>query len=469
MRQILQADIAKRDRLNLNSLDNRVMIHDISDMSNQTLPLPPGRHTLPLVGETIQFLRNPNFIKGRIEEYGDVFRTHLLGSPTIVMAGQEANRFLLNDGMDNFSWGDGWPYAFQTLLGRSLFLQDGEEHKRNRKLIVPAFHGRALRGYVETMDEIIGRYLNRWETMHTFPWFIEFKRLTFEVASTLLLGSNTSEESARLSDLFTTLTNGFFSLPVNLKGTTFGKAVQARDELLTYVEEQVRLRRANPGNDALSMLIESVDENGDRLSMEELKAQALLMIFAGHETTTSMLTSFAMVMAQRPDLLRRLREEQASLSAETPPSLETLRKTTLLDNTFREVERLYPPVAGGFRGVVKGFDYAGYHIPAGYQVLYRIDAAHQDPSIFPNPQVFEPDRYLTMEAKTLRYALVGFGGGPRVCIGKSFALLEAKLIAWRLLRDYEWSLLPDQDLTIGRIPTLRPKDDLQVTFQRRHT
>ncbi|PZD74895.1 Putative cytochrome P450 120 [Acaryochloris thomasi RCC1774] len=101
------------------------------------------------------------------------------------MAGPEANRFILSSHMDHFSWQDGWPITFKTLLGESLFLQEGEQHRRNRKLLRPAFHGRALAGYLETMVEISDRYFKQWEQLGTFAWFPEMKKLTFEIASIL--------------------------------------------------------------------------------------------------------------------------------------------------------------------------------------------------------------------------------------------------------------------------------------------
>lgn len=177
-----------------------------------------------------------------------------------------------------------------------------------------------------------------------FAWFTEFKKLTFDIACTLLIGSQPGENTAHLSQYFTALTNGLFAFPIRLPWFTYGKALQARDKRVqAYVEEQVEERQREPRSDALSMLIQSVDEDGQQLSMDELKAQAILMLFAGHETTTSMLTSFCMVLAQHPEVWQRVQAEQEALPLDNPPTYVQLQQMTYLNQILREVERLHPP------------------------------------------------------------------------------------------------------------------------------
>jgi retinoid hydroxylase len=436
--------------------------------SNSSLPLPPGSDGLPFIGETLRFIFDPDYLQRRIQQHGPVIRTHILGRPCVMLNGPEANRFILSTGMKHFSWGEGWPSTFQEILGRSLFLQDGEEHRRNRKLMMPAFHREALQNYFNTMESITQRYLSKWEQMGEFAWFLENKQLTFDIASTLLIGTVPGEQTQTLSNLFNDLTNGLISVPVKLPFLPYGKAIRARDLLLAHIEEAVKERQQNPGTDALSLLVMSKDENGDSLSMTELKAQALLLLFAGHETTTSMLTSFCLCLAQNPQVWQRARAEQQALQAEGPFTMEQVRSMTYLEQVLKEVERLYAPVPGGFRGVVEPFDFNGYHVPKGWMVLYGIPAAHQDSGIYPEPARFDPDRFAPGQEQNaaIPFSLVGFGGGPRICLGYAFAQLEMKIVAAHLLRDYTWDILPDQNLEYVLFPTLRPKDNLRVRFRR---
>ena len=434
-------------------------------IASPTRPLPPGSFGFPLVGETLSFMFDRDFALKRQAKYGDIFRSHIAGRRAVVMAGPDANRFILSSHMEHFSWREGWPETFRTLLGESLFLQEGEQHRRNRKLLRPAFHGKALTGYLETMVNISEGYFKEWEQLGTFTWFTEMKKLTFEIASILLIGSQPGEMTERLSLWMTDLTNGLFTAPIPLRWTPYGKAIQARNLLLEHIEQVVLERMENPTTDALGLLVQSVDEEGDRLSLEELKVQALLMIFAGHETTTSMLTSLMMAFSQNPDILQQALNEQQPFGTGAV-TLEQLKEMPYLDQVLKEVERMYPPVGGGFRGVIKPFEYKGYHVPAGWLALYQINATHRDQQGFSEVDRFDPDRFSPKRAehKQTDYSLVGFGGGPRVCLGIAFAQMEMKLIASQLLRRYQWTLLPDQDLSMNPIPTLKPRSGLQVNF-----
>ncbi|MBE9204975.1 cytochrome P450 [Nostoc sp. LEGE 06077] len=434
------------------------------------LSLPPGSFGLPVVGETLSFLADLNFAEKRYQRYGAIFKTHILGRPTVAMIGPEAVEFVLSSHIENFSWREGWPENFKVLLGESLFLQDGEEHRRNRRLMMPALHGPALANYVTTMDKITCNYLKQWQTKQEFTWFEEFKKLTFDIASQLLLGTSSSEEVIRLSGLFSNLTNGFFALnTLPLPFTTFSKAIASRNQILDHVAQVVKARQQNPSKDVLSLLIQATDEDGNNLSEKEIIVQAVLLLFAGHETTTAMLTWFATELALHPEILHRAREEQLQLAQSGSLTLEQLGKMPYLDQILWEVERLHPPVAGGFRGIVKEFEYDGYYVPAGWQLYYSILTTHNLAEIYPEPERFDPERFSPQrqEHKQYPFSLIGFGGGPRVCIGVAFAKMEMKIVAAHLLRSYDWEILPNQSLATVRIPTNRPKDGLKVRFQPR--
>jgi retinoid hydroxylase len=426
--------------------------------------LPPGNFGLPVVGETFKFLFDPKFVETRYQQYGPIFKSRILGRPTVFMVGPEAVEFLLVSGFDNFSWADGWPDAFQRLLGRSLFVQEGAEHRRNRRLIMPAFHGGALARYFETMETISQRYLTQWEAKQELIWYDEFKQLTFEIASQIFLGTAPGADTEHLSQLFTTLTNGLFGL-VNLPGSRLRKAITARDQLRAYLDQVIHQRQTQPMNDALSLLIEATDEAGDRLTLEEIRDQAMLLLFAGHETTTSMLTWFCLELARHPDVWQRARAEQQTHPAAV--SLEQMSKMPYLDQIFNEIERLHPPVGGGFRGVVKSFEWQGYQVPVGWLTQYSILHTHRLPELYPDPERFDPSRFdPNQDHPPKPFSLIGFGGGSRICIGIAFAKLEMKLIAANLLRQYDWELLPNQRLDPVQIPTRRPQDGLKVKFRR---
>ena len=422
--------------------------------------LPPGNFGLPLWGETGAFITDPDFVKKRYEQYGPIFKSRVLGRKAVFMVGPEAIEFVLSSGMQSLSWREGWPLTFKQLLGRSLFVQEGEEHRRNRRLMMPAFHGPALARYITTMDTIIQTYLAKWVQLGEFVWYDEFKQLTFDIASQIFLGTPPGPGSDRLSRLFTTLTNGLF-------GANYLQALNARRQLLRHLDQVIADRQQHPADDALSLLIQAVDENGDRLSVKEIRDQAMLLLFAGHETTTAMLTWLGLELGQHPAILHRAREEQAHLAAQSPElAIATLGQMPYLEQILYEVERLHPPVPGGFRGVIQPFTFNGYTIPKGWLLQYSILVTHRLPHVYRNPNQFDPDRFgpERQETKPQPFHLIGFGGGPRVCIGMAFAKLEMKLLLAHLLRGYQWEILPNQNLEAVLIPTHRPKDGLRVRF-----
>jgi cytochrome P450 len=178
-----------------------------------------------------------------------------------------------------------------------------------------------------------------------------------------------------------------------------------------------------------------------------------------------MLTSFCRALAQHPAVMEKLRAEQDALSSTI--TLESLRSMTYLDQVFKEVERMYAPVSGGFRGVIKSFEFNGYSVPKGWLILYHIPHTHYDETIFPNPQAFDPDRFAPQRGEGASpYTLIGYGAGPRICLGFQFAQLALKICAVHLLRGYSWQLEPNQNLDPVYLPTLHPADGLRVRFTR---
>jgi len=429
------------------------------------MALPPGSFGLPLIGDTLNFLRDSQFAKKRHQQYGNIFKTSIFGQPTVFMCGQEANLFVLSH--ENQYFVVSWPPSTKALLGPlSLALQTGADHQNRRKLLYQAFQPRALAGYIEAMEDITQRYLEKWAQMSEFAWYPELRNYTFDVACKLLVGVDSGSETP-LGHYFEIFSDGLFSIPLDLPFTRFGKAKNARKLLLAELEKIIRDRQQGipGGNDALGLLISARDDEGNSLSVEELKDQVLLLLFAGHETLTSAIASFCLLVAQHPNVMAKVRAEQQQFPPTEPLTLEQLKQMTYLEQVLREVLRLVPPVGGGFRTVINACEFGGYEIPKGWSVLYEINQTHQDAAVYPEPDRFNPDRF-NSERSAKPFSYVPFGGGLRECLGKEFARLEMKLFAARMIRECEWELLPNQDLNLIRVPTPHPRDGLRVKFQR---
>ena len=440
----------------------------ISDKLN-SLPEPPGKNGLPIIGETIAFFSDSNFNQKRVAKYGKVYRTNVFNTPTIMMVGSEANTFLFRN--ENKYVVSSWPKSTRVLLGKkSLAVNNGSYHTSRRKLLYDAFQPRALASYIPTMAQISDRYLTEWCEMGTFAWYPELRNYTFDIASNLFVSTDGGSDS-QVGHYFEVWCAGLFTIPIALPWNKFGKALQARRKLLDNLEQIVLQRQQadNPGEDALGLLIQAEDEEGNSLSLEELKDQVLLLLFAGHETLTSAIASFCLLTAQHPDVMQRLREEQDRLNITGTLTLEDLKAMTYLEQVLKEVMRLVPPVGGGFREAIETFEFAGYRIPKGWNIQYQIAQTHKDEEIYPESDRFNPDRFNPQQPadKQASFGYIPFGGGLRECIGKEFARLEMRLFASKLLQNYQWELLPDQNLELVTVPTPHPRDGLKVKFGRR--
>lgn len=435
------------------------------------MTLPPGRFGLPVVGETLEFFRDPDFAAKRHQEYGEIFKTKLFGQPTIIVKGSRANVFVLTHEPENFTVS--WPKSTQKLLGKnSLSVQLDEVHRSRRKILAQAFMPRALSGYIPTMMSCLSDYTDRWIRQQDLTWYPELRNLTLDIACQLLVGIEHGSQRP-LGKHFEGWVSGLFALPLPFPWTVFGKAVRYRTLLIEEISEIIRDRQQAqtpnpaPPKDALGLLLNVKDENGQKLSNAELNDQILTLLFAGHETLTSSIATFCLQMAQHPDVCDRLRQEIDAL-ADQPMTLELLKSMTYLEKVIQEVLRFTPPVGGGFRKIIKECQFGGYTFPKDWQVIYGIASTHDSPEIYPNPEQFNPDRFETDPLVAVpKYGYAPFGGGMRECIGKEFARLELKLFAVHLLKTCQWELTPDQDLSRAIAPTPYPKSGLKVALQNR--
>jgi retinoid hydroxylase len=246
------------------------------------------------------------------------------------------------------------------------------------------FQPRALASYIPTMEKITDEYLDKWEKLGTLTWYPELRNYTFDIASNLFVSTDGGSQTP-LGHLFEVWCAGLFTIPVSLPWTKFGKALRTRKKLLQHLEKIVikRQQAEAPGDDALGLLIQAKDEEKNSLSLEELKDQVLLLLFAGHETLTSAIASFCLLTAQHPAVLQRLREEQQTLNHNSPLTLEDIKQMTYLEQVLKEVMRIIPPVGGGFREVIESFEFEGYQIPKDWAVQYQIAQTHKDEAIYP--------------------------------------------------------------------------------------
>lgn len=409
------------------------------------------------------------FLASMYDRYGPIFRSDQNGHDVIFMAGPEANRFVLLSDRLRFSHYVGWTKIFgvEDAFGNGLLSMDGAEHDAHRKMMNPAFAITYMDRYLPIMQRIIRERTGAWLERGEVDVYDEARKITFDVAAEALAGLTPGPEVDRFRELYLAMLR--LGPATKNWDEYYAELARLKGELYGLLAPKIADRRRHPTDDVLGMLVRARDANGNALSDEQLIAHTNILLVAGHETSTSMSAWLLYLLTQHPDYLQRVLDEQTALAPDgTDPTLETIQRMKVLENALMEAERLYPPVQYGPRGVAEDFDFHGYHVPAGAHVFYAIAASHLIPSVFAAPTRFDPDRFAPPreEQKKTPYALVGFGGGPRICIGINFAKVEIKAMVSQILRAYTLELAPEQDVELFGVIS-RPRHGIRMRVHAR--
>ncbi|MFS0519109.1 cytochrome P450 [Nostoc sp. UIC 10607] len=431
----------------------------------------PGSYGLPILGETLEIFRDLDlFVWRRFQQHGSVFKTSVMGRKRAYLIGPDANRLVLVEQAEHMSSRIGW-YFLEPTFGNNILLQDGEEHRLTRRLMYPAFHGKAIATYFDTIQNIVQDFLKDWG-QRTIPLNSNFRQLTLMVATRLFLGSQNKSEVEQTSQWFTQLLESSMAIfKWNVPFTLYGRGQNARAKLVAFLHEAIA-QRIEQGNleeskDVLGLLLAAVDEDGNKLSEAQIINEALLLLFAGHETTASLLSWVIFELGNHPEWRERLRQEQLAVVGNNPLNLSHLKQLPDLTNVLKEAERLYPPVYAYNRGVLKDIEYAGYRIPAGWFVTISPMLTHRLPELYTDPDRFDPDRFAPPREEDKKHplALMGFGHGSHRCLGMEFAQMEMKIVLSTLLRHYDWTVKPDYSAIAPIRQPSKIKDTLEAYIE----
>lgn len=435
----------------------------------------PGSWGWPVLGETFSLFTNPlNYFATHQQRYENVFKTRILGKPSVVLCGARAQQQIFVGSGDEvvFRTRDGYSFA-EPFLGISLLQMDGQEHQTQRRLITPAFQSHNYADYVGRINRVFERVVAQWPDRGTRSFYQEARAIAFRVSTSLMLGIEDGPELAELDHLVHTLFDGPLALlRLKLPFTRYGKALAVKPVLEGRLQQIIQRHREVPTNDVLSLLLQARDEQGQPLSDEQLRAHLKLLLFAGYDTTTATLAWSLLELLQCPDLYERISAEVGGdrIGGEIPVTVEDLRVMPLLDAFIKETLRLHPVTAFLLRGNSRPYEFEGYTIPAGWQIVVPISHTHRSPEYFAQPEQFDPERFLPPreEDKRTPYAWMAFGGGKHMCLGMGIAQVEIKTVLTRLLRQFQLQLVPGQDTSPAYIPIGHPKGGTVIAFQRRH-
>jgi cytochrome P450 len=434
-------------------------------------PLPPGRTGLPLLGETLPFLKNGfGFIAERTAAHGPIFRTHLLGRPTAVLVGPAGSGQFIDGGAVQRE--DAMPPHIRELFGGdSLPLLDGSRHLARKTAILAGLTREAVATYVPIMQRRVDEALARWAGQGTIAWIVELKRLSIEIICEAVAGIPPGPLTAELLAQYERVLNAFPHLPVPLPGTAYSKGKAALARVLASFAEVIREHQEEPRGDGLSRILAAKGPGGQSISRAECGIEMHHIIVAGYIVFAE-LAAIVLELSRQPEVEARLRRELDGLPA-GPPAFDRLLGCAYLQQVVLETKRLCPIAPVFFGKARRSFEFAGHTVPAGWMVLWAHRASHLTADIYPDPERFDPDRFSPARAEHLRHehAFVPQGAGPahgHRCPGIDFATALMSVYTVSLLREYVWELEPAQDLGYdwGKIPP-EPRDGMRARLSRR--
>jgi cytochrome P450 len=403
---------------------------------------------------------------------GDVVRLHLLGITAHIFAHPKAIRHVLQEGARKFTKPLQGRRALSGILGRGLLVSEGEFWLRQRRIAQPAFHRERIDGFAERMVIAAEDLAREWEARRgPFDVSRDMMRLTLRVVQETLLGTSADDADfdriGRAVDHINEGTNwkiqrGIFNIDwLPTRGNIEFK--RQRAVLDEVVHRMIRERRAGtPREDLLSMLIDAVDqESGERMDDEQVRDEVMTIFLAGHETTANALSWTFFLLGRHPEHARRVRAEVSEVLGDRRASAADAHKLVYTRMVVSEAMRLYPPAWLIARAPIEDEVIDGYHVPARTRIFVSPWVTHRHPAIWRDPEGFDPERFRDPKAID-RFAYFPFGGGPRLCIGHAFAMMEATLLLATLARRFHLELVPGHVVRPAPLITLRPKNGVRV-------
>ena len=443
---------------------------------------PPGPTGIPLAGNTLQFLNDPFQFYADLPSYGDTVRYSVGGNTwTAICHPDEVERVLVSES-HRFS-----RYNFEELgfdfIPEGLFFSTGEQWRRQRKTIQPAFAPRNLATFSEAMVDQTIDTIDTWDDGAVIIANEEFSDLTLAVLTTTLFDVDLDERRAVVTDAAESLSNrvdtqslsavipGWVPTPRN---RDFARKMDRFDRMVAELIEE-RRRDDTTRDDLLSTLLALSDNGPDdpddtvyRFSDTELRDQLVTFLFAGHETTALVFTWAFQLLARHEDAYTTLIAEVDAVCGDRPPTVEDVPSLTYTERVIKETMRYYPPIYVLFREALEDISIDGYLIPEGTKLTVPQFILHGDERWWEDPDSFIPERWTpALEEDLPEYAYFPFGGGPRHCVGMRFAMLFLTLGIATIVQQVRFDLESDQDPSLHMAATLSPADDVELRVRRR--
>lgn len=444
----------------------------------------PGPKGTPFFGVARDLIAGaPRYINHLADTYGPFVRFNIFLKEFYLVSDPELIREVLVTQAANFPK-DGRDVAIlDRAIGHGLVSANGAEHKRQRRLTQPAFHTRRIDAYAGTMVDYTTAMLDEWRDGQEMDVAEAMSSLTMFIVARTLFGADrvamkdTAEGIGAAIHVIQAATNNEFQSPFLLPEwlpTAMNRQRRvARTVLYEIIDRLIAERRAEgdaaDSGDLLSMLLLSCDDAGDRMSDDEVRDQAVTLFVAGHETTSNALTWTWYLLSQHPAEEARLHAELDAALGGRPPVLADLPHLPYTLQVIKEAMRLYPPAwVVNIRRAAADTTLGSYAVKKGDRLWLSPFVMHRRPTFFPDPERFDPDRWTPERERALpKFAYMPFGGGPRVCIGNGFALMEAHLIVAAVAQRYRLRLRPGHPIDLNAQITLSNHGGMPMTPEQR--
>jgi cytochrome P450 len=437
---------------------------------------PPGPDSDSWTGSFGKYSRDPlAFLPDAVRTYGDVvglrfftYRIYFLNHPDAIedVLVNQARKFVKGRVLQKN----------KRLFGAGLLTSEGEFWLRQRRLSQPAFHRARIATYAEAMVDYAAKLASSWKDGERRDIHTEMMRLTLQIVGKTLFGIELDREVQEVGhalEALMELNSNFRRLimvpawlptPTNIKAEM---AIRRLDKIIYRIIAERRASRIDNG-DLLSMLLRAQDDDGSRMTDEQLRDEALTLFLAGHETTAVALSWTWWLLAQHPEVEKKLHAELNSILAGRNPTIEDLPALRYTERIVTESMRLYPPAWGMARLALEDVEVAGYPLEKGWGVSFAQWIVHRDPRWYESPEEFRPERWEGDLAKRIpRYAYFPFGGGSRQCIGNSFAMMETTLVLATIAQRFRFKLVPEHPVVPIASITLRPRYGIKVVLEKR--
>jgi cytochrome P450 len=436
-----------------------------------TLPPMTRREQLRILWNPVLFFQRPHLYQPEIARFsmGDTSLYFLTHPHLIEEVLVTKHKYFQKDAFIK--------HTSHGVFGNGLLANDGDFWLKQRRLAQPAFHRQRITSYGDIIATLTQAALTNMPRGTYFNINTFLMDMTLEIVTTAMFGNIARESRSTISQALETILNhfGVRSIPERLTEAITRRPItsETRYQQATYDLDQaiqaiVDARRQSPGQytDLLQMLLDARDDDDNGMSAQQLLDECKTMILAGHETTALALTWSMWLLLKHPQVLHKLTQEVKSVLGNRLPSMSDIAALPYTEQVIRESMRLYPPAYNISRESLQEVDLGGYHIPAHHEVSMSQFAIHRDARWYDNPNAFIPERWNEAFKATLpKFAYFPFGGGPRLCIGQQFAMLEASIILAMLVRHGTWRLHPWQLISLQTSITLRPRYGIWVAVE----